>query len=180
MMTRRDVLRSLSAGYAALAVQSTATLAVPAQTSSELLIRRGRVVNVDGIRDIDVRIVGDIIAEIGSGLRPGFGSRVIDAAGRLLLPGGVDPHTHLHPTFVDDLTSGSMAALAGGITTVGTFASAQQTETLRGAIERMTRRVETEAIADVFLHASAWPPSPEVTAAMSTISELGQPSFKVS
>ncbi len=179
MMSRRDALLSLTAGYLGLATRGTASLAALAQAAPELLIRRGRVVNADGIRDADVRIVGETITEIGAGLRPGVDARVIEAAGRLLLPGGVDPHTHLHPSFVDDFTSGSMAALAGGITTVGTFASAQQSESLQGAIERMTGRVQTEAIADVILHASAWPPTPEVIAAMSTIAELGQPSFKV-
>ena len=158
-MTRRDALRSLTAGCVALATRGTGDLGAVAQVaSSELLIRRGRVVNANGVRDADVRMVGETIAEIGVGLRPSAGSRVIEAAGRLVLPGGIDPHTHLHPPFVDDLASGSMAALAGGITTVGTFATAQQNETVPGAIERMAGRVRTEAIADVFLHASAWPP----------------------
>ena len=87
--------------------------------------------------------------EIGTSLHPGPDARVIEAAGQLVLPGGVDPHTHLHPSFVDDFTTGSMAALAGGITTVGTFASTQQNETLLAAIERMHTRVRAESIADV-------------------------------
>jgi dihydropyrimidinase len=178
MMTRRDALRSLTAGCVGLATRGTADL-MAQQVSSELLIRRGRVVNANGVREVDVRVVGETIAEIGAGLRPAVGSRVIEAAGRILLPGGVDPHTHLQPSFIDDLTSGSMAALAGGITTVGTFATTQQGEGLSDAIERMTGRVRTEAIADVFLHAAAWPPTPAVTAAMSTIANLGQPSFKI-
>jgi dihydropyrimidinase len=72
-----------------------------------------------------------------------------------------------------------MAALAGGVTTIGTFATAQQGETLVTAINRMAGRIRTEAIADVFLHASAWPPSPDMAAAMRTIAETGQPSFKI-
>jgi dihydropyrimidinase len=144
-----------------------------------LLIRRGRVVNADGVRDADVRVAGAQIAEIGQGLKPRDGGRIIEAAGRLILPGGIDPHTHLHPNFADDLTSGSMAALAGGITTVGTFANAGQGETLTAAIGRMAARVRSEAIADVILHAGAWPPSPEITAAMTAIADAGQPSFKI-
>ncbi|MGH7471279.1 MAG: hypothetical protein ACRENP_25295, partial [Longimicrobiales bacterium] len=128
-MTRRDALGTLAAAYAGLAARSIVGLAAESQAAPELLIRRGRIVNADGIRDADVRIVGETIAEIGAALRPGADARIIDTAGRLLLLGGVDPHTHLHPSFVDDFTSGSMAALAGGITTVGTFASAQQAET---------------------------------------------------
>ncbi len=145
----------------------------------ELLIRRGRVVNADGERDADVRIVGETIAEVGPNLRPSANTRVIEAAGRFVLPGGIDPHTHLHPSFADDLTSGSMAALAGGITTVGTFANATAKETLPDAVERMAGRVRSEAIADVILHASVWPPSLETAAAMKDLAAIGQPSFKV-
>ena len=150
-----------------------------AQSPTELLIRRGRVVNADGVRDADVRIVGSQIAEIGSGLKPRDGARIIEAAGRLVMPGGIDPHTHLHPGFVDDMTSGSMAALAGGVTTVGTFANAAQNETLTAAIDRMAERVRAEAIADVILHPSAWPPSADTIAAMRAIADAGQPSFKI-
>ena len=176
MASRRHALRSFAAGAVGLAVtRATAGAAQP----PELLIRRGRVVNADGERDADVRIVGETIAEVGNNLRPSANTRIIDAAGRLLLPGGIDPHTHLHPSFADDLTSGSMAALAGGITTVGTFANATAKETIAGAVERMAARVRSEAIADVILHAAAWPPSAETAAAMNTLAAIGQPSFKV-
>src|SRR5262245_52054734 len=172
MPTRREALRLLGMGGVALAAERSAFGAQPS-AAAELLIRRGRVVNADGIRDADIRVVGETIAEVGPGLTPGAGARVIEAAGKLVMPGGIDPHTHLHPSFVDDFTSGSMAALAGGVTTVGTFATAQQGEALADAIERMTGRIRKEAIADVILHASAWPPSPEITASMKTIAELG-------
>ena len=176
MLTRRDVLRSVAAGSVGLATSRlTGAMAQP----SEVLIRRGRVVNADGARDADVRIVGETIAEVGSNLRAAANARIIDAAGKLVLPGGIDPHTHLHPSFVDDMTSGSMAALAGGITTVGTFANATAKETLLEAIERMASRVRAEAIADVILHAAAWPPSAEIASAMTAIAAFGQPSFKI-
>ena len=172
-MKRRDALRVIAAGTAGLVTART-TAAQPA----ELLIRGGRVVNADGVRDADVRVVGSQIAEIGPGLKARDGV-IINAPGRLVLPGGIDPHTHLHPGFVDDMTSGSMAALAGGITTVGTFANATKGETLAAAIDRMAARVATEAIADVILHPSVWPPSAETRAAMTAIADAGQPSFKI-
>jgi len=176
MLTRRDTLRAIAAGSVGLATSRlTAAMAQP----PELLIRRGRVVNADGARDADVRIVGETIAEVGSNLRAAANARIIDAAGKLVLPGGIDPHTHLHPSFVDDMTSGSMAALAGGITTLGTFANATAKETLVEAIERMAARVRAEAITDMILHASAWPPSAEIASAMKAIAAFGQPSFKI-
>jgi dihydropyrimidinase len=171
---RRDAVRLVATGCAALLMPRAY-----AQTPPEILIRRGRVVNADGVRDADVRIVGSQIAEVGAGLKPRDGARIIDAAGRLVMPGGIDPHTHLHPGFVDDMTSGSMAALAGGVTTVGTFANAAPGETLTAAIERMAARVAAEAIADVMLHPAVWPPSMDTIAAMKAIADAGQPSFKI-
>ena len=177
MPTRREALRSVAAGSVGLA---TARLAAAiAQPPPELLIRRGRVVNADGARDADVRIVGETIAEVGSNLRAAANAQIIDAADKLVLPGGIDPHTHLHQSFVDDMTSGSMAALAGGITTVGTFATASAKETLIAAIDRMADRVRKESIADVILHAAAWPPSTEISAALKDIAAAGHPSFKI-
>jgi dihydropyrimidinase len=173
-MRRRDALWVVAAGCTGLLTSRGYS-----QAPSELLIRRGRVVNADGVRDADVRIIGSQIAEIGPGLKPGDGARVIDAMARFVMPGGIDPHTHLHPNFVDDLTSGSMAAIAGGITTVGTFANATQGETLTAAIDRMSARVRSEAICDVILHPAAWPPSPDTIAAMTAIADAGQPSFKI-
>lgn len=177
MATRRHALCSLAAGAFGLAATRLTTAV--AQPPSELFIRRGRVVNADGERDADVRIIGETIAEVGVNLRPSANARIIDANGHFVLPGGIDPHTHLHPSFADDLTSGSMAAIAGGITTVGTFANAVAKFTIADAIDRMTARIRSEAIADVILHAATWPPSAETAAAMKTLAAIGQPSFKV-
>lgn len=146
--------------------------------AGEILIRGGRVVNADGIMDADVRIVDSTIAEVGRRLTPGGGARVIEARGLLVMPGGIDPHTHLHPTFVDDMTSGSMAALAGGITTVGTFSTPQRGEAPLAALDRMEATVKREAIADVILHSAIWPPSEELIALLPQLVERGQPSIK--
>src|SRR5687767_380775 len=142
----------VAAGSVGLATSRLAS--AMAQPPGEVLIRRGRIVNADGAGVADVRIVGETIAEVGANLRPAANARIIDASGKLVMPGGIDPHTHLHPSFVDDFTSGSMAALAGGITTVGTFANATAKETLVEAIERMAARVRNESIADEIGRAS--------------------------
>jgi dihydropyrimidinase len=175
LQTRRDLIRAgIAAGAAILAPR----LATAGEQEHEVLIRGGRVVNADGVTTADVRIVGQQIAEVGRALRPGAGAQVIDAAGKLVMPGGIDPHTHLHPAFADDLTTGSQAALAGGITTVGTFANPARGETPLDAIARMEATVGREAIADVILHASVWPPTPELIAALPDLAAKGQPSIK--
>lgn len=178
-VTRREALRGIAAGCVGVAVQGAYAGTQTRLHAGEVVIRGGRIVNADGTRQADLRIVGETIAEIGPRLRAAADARVIDASGRLVMPGGVDPHTHLHPAFVDDLTSGSMAALAGGVTTVGTFAGVRQGETVLDALDRMSALVRSEAIADVFLHANVWPPTAELRAALPALVERGQPSFKV-
>jgi len=116
---------------------------------------------------------------VGSALEPTAESSVIDASGHLLLPGAIDPHTHLNPPFVDDFTSGSRAALAGGITTVGTFAYPAGGETPLDALETFAARIASQAIADVILHPIAWPPTREVIDLIPELAEAGHPSFKI-
>jgi dihydropyrimidinase len=147
----------------------------------DVVIRNAQqVVTPHGVGQWDIGISGERIVTLAPrGTLPTGDARIVDAAGMIVAPGGIDPHTHLHPGFVDDMTSGSMAALAGGVTTVGTFANATQNETLTAAIDRMAARVKAEAIADVILHPSMWPPSPDTIAAMRAIADAGQPSFKV-
>jgi dihydropyrimidinase len=178
-MTRREALRSIAFGLSAGVDPGVLTRPARRVAVPEILIRGGRVVNADGVVDADVRIVGETITEVRARLAPGLGARIIEAARRLVLPGGIDPHTHLHPAFADDLTSGSMAALAGGITTVGTFAAARQGESVLDALDRLTARVRTEGMADVFLHALTWPPGPELRAALPALATRGQPSIKL-
>jgi len=193
-LTRREAVRRLVGGCAGAAFGSAAwaergaaallpgsahrTAAHPTQ-EPELLIRGGRVVNADAVRTADVRIVGQTIAEVGPDLQPGPTARVVDATGKLLMPGGIDPHTHLSPPFVDDFTSGSAAALAGGITTIGTFAFPRDEENALQAMDRYEARVSQEAMADVILHAFTWPPTPEFEALLPRLAERGQPSLKI-
>src|ERR1044072_8263264 len=91
----------------------------------DLVIRGGTIVNAGEGTQADIGIAGGTIVQIGE--VPG-GEREIDATGLLVLPGGIDAHVHLSqpddpndhgPRWVDDFVSGSAAALAGGITTLG-------------------------------------------------------------
>lgn len=183
LMSRRDAIRTVAA--AALGVTAAPAQAMgssgrrPARQEPELLIRGGRVVNADGSRNADVRILGERVAEMGTGLAPGRDARVVEAADRLVMPGGIDPHAHLQGSFVDDLTTGTSAAVAGGITTVGTFAYGQDGENVVQAMDRWLAEVPRAAVCDVFFHASSWPPTPELAALMPDLAARGQPSHKI-
>jgi dihydropyrimidinase len=85
------------------------------------LIRGGTVVTAEGEFRADVLCVGETIAAVGPGLEAPAGARVIDAGGAYVMPGGIDPHTHMELPFMgtvasEDFFSGTSAAAAGGTT----------------------------------------------------------------
>ena len=104
--------------------------------------------------------------------------RRIDASGLLVLPGGVDPHVHLGGNWVDDYHTGSMAAIAGGITTISNFRSAGPGANLTALIEREANLIENQAIADVILHTIIRDPATQ-TSQLEALAASGQPSIKI-
>ena len=151
--------------------------AVAAQQPTELIIRNGVIVNADRRTEGDLRIRDGTIAEIGRNLVAGPGAREIDATGLLVLPGGIDPHTHLGGN--DDYTSGSAAALAGGVTTISNQVPARPGEDLTAVVERAAELVRAQAIADIFIHPIILDPEAESREGMQALVDQGQPSVKV-
>lgn len=86
-------------------------------------IKNGKVVTEKGIVDKAIRIDGEVIREIGE-FSAAPGDQVIDAQGAFVLPGGIDPHTHMElqqsPLYrsADDFYTGTVAAALGGTTTI--------------------------------------------------------------
>ncbi|KAJ8973818.1 hypothetical protein NQ317_002381, partial [Molorchus minor] len=92
-------------------------------SQNRLHIKNGKVVNEDDITEEDVYIEDGVIKQVGKNLTIPGGTRVIDARGRYVLPGGIDPHTHFEFEFmgtksVDDFYQGTKAAIAGGTTMI--------------------------------------------------------------
>lgn len=83
------------------------------------IIKGGTIVTASDIFKADVKIDAEIITGVAAEIEPGSEDKVIEAAGQLLFPGGIDPHVHFGvPGYADDFASGTKAAAAGGITTV--------------------------------------------------------------
>ena len=100
------------------------------------VIKGGTIVTADLTYQADVKIEHGVITEIGKNLR---GDEVLDATGCYVMPGGIDPHTHLEMPFMgtyssDDFESGTRAALAGGTTMVVDFALPGQGQGLHDAL----------------------------------------------
>jgi dihydropyrimidinase len=159
-----------------------AFIAAPgAQPAAELIIRNGVIVNATGRTEGDLRIRNGTIAEIGRNLTNGAGAREIDAKGMLVLPGGIDPHVHLTPTptpttgkGADDYSSGSRAALAGGVTTISNFISrGANDEDLQAMLTQAADVVKKQAIADVILHVIANDPKQWSPADVKTLFDRG-------
>src|SRR5262249_41249801 len=132
----------------------------PAAQTAELIVRNGLIVTVDGRWEADLRIRNGTVAEIGRNLAAGAGAREIDARGMLVLPGGVDPHSHLTAEpppmppgrAVEDYVSGSRAALAGGVTTLTNFVSRAADDDVGTFLDKNVALVEKYGIADFLIH----------------------------
>ncbi|MDN5925520.1 MAG: dihydropyrimidinase [Hyphomicrobiales bacterium] len=121
-----------------------------------VLIRGGTIVNEDGSSRADIRVRGGIIGEVASYIAPAAGERIIDAGGCLVMPGGIDPHTHLDYPFMatrtaDDFFSGTSAALAGGTTAILDFIFPENGQPLRDACVEWHRRARP-SVADYGFH----------------------------
>jgi dihydropyrimidinase len=117
------------------------------------VIKGGTVVTADLSYVADVRVDGGVITEIGQNLS---GAEVLDASGCYVMPGGIDPHTHLEMPFMgtyssDDFESGTRAALAGGTTMVVDFALPNPGESMLEALKRWDNK-STRANCDYSFH----------------------------
>lgn len=117
------------------------------------VIKGGTVVTADLTYKADVLVEGGRIAAIGPGLK---GDEVLDATGCYVMPGGIDPHTHLEMPFMgtyssDDFESGTRAGLSGGTTMVVDFALPNQGESLLDALKRWDNK-STRANCDYSFH----------------------------
>ncbi len=123
---------------------------------SSVLIRGGTVVNADRQFRADVLCVDGKIAAVGDDPQAPGGAQVVDAGGQYVMPGGIDPHTHMQLPFmgtvaVDDFFTGTAAGLAGGTTSIIDFVIPNPQQPLLEAF-RMWREWAEKSAADYGFH----------------------------
>eukprot|EP00921_Rhytidocystis_pertsovi_P019087 GHVQ01030251.1.p1 GENE.GHVQ01030251.1~~GHVQ01030251.1.p1 ORF type:complete len:671 (-),score=134.14 GHVQ01030251.1:85-2097(-) len=165
---------------------------------SSLLIYGGVVVNEDGWCGGDVLVVGGVIKLVceagvmqGGGVAGGKGGggivelvgRVVDARGKMVMPGGIDPHTHLDMPFMgtvscDDFDSGHRAGLAGGTTMHIDFVLPHEGSMIKG-YDMWKKKAETKSHMDYAFHSAVTGWNKQIEQEMSVlVQQYGINSFK--
>ena len=148
-----------------------------------ILIRGGTVVTADETRRADVLCVEGRIAAVGDKLEAPGGARVIDAGGQLVMPGGIDPHTHMELPFMgtvasESFYSGTAAAMAGGTTMIIDFVIPNPGTSLLSAYDQW-RAWAKKSASDYSFHVAVTWWSDEVRDEMAVLTkERGVNSFK--
>ena len=125
---------------------------------NQLLITYARLVNEGETRDADVLIRGDRIEQIGAGISIGDNVDVLDARGKMLLPGMIDDQVHFREpglTNKGDLATESAAAVAGGITSFMDMPNVNPQTTTREALADKYRIAEGRCRANYGFHFGA-------------------------
>jgi dihydropyrimidinase len=148
-----------------------------------VLLSGGMVTTAAQSRLAAVRLSGGCIVEIGD-LAPRPGEEVVDCNGCLVLPGGIETHTHLDleamgMVTADDFATGTRSALAGGTTTVLDFATQFRGESLTEGLRRWHRKARGQAVTDYGFHLAMTQWRPEFADEMAEIVEAGVTSFKM-
>lgn len=149
----------------------------------DLVIKGGRVATTEGVATMDVAVQDGTIAALGRGLQA---RASIDAADRLVLPGGVDAHCHIQQLSggglmnADTFETATRSAAFGGTTTVISFAAQHRGDRLRDVVENYARLAAAGAVTDYAFHLWISDPTPEALEQdLPQLIEAGHRSIKI-
>ena len=150
----------------------------------DTMIRNGTVVTATDSYLGDVAVLDGKIAAIGKDLPVENVRQVLDASGKLVLPGGIDVHTHLDMPFggttsADDFETGTRAAAFGGTTTLIDFAIQYKGQPLRQAFDTWMSKASSKAVCDYAFHCIVTDVSGGQLSEMNDLVHEGVTSFKL-
>ncbi len=150
----------------------------------DLVIRNARIVNAENALEGDIAVKGGTIAAVGK--VAGDGTREIDAAGKFVLPGGVDSHVHVEQRSgmgimcADDFYSGTVSAAFGGTTTIIPFAAQHRGMSLRKVVQDYHAAATPKAVIDYAFHLIVSDPTEQVLGQeLPALIRDGYTSFKI-
>jgi dihydropyrimidinase len=149
-----------------------------------LLIKNGEIITADARYKADIYCESDTISVIGRDLAPPLGSEVIDAAGKYIFPGFIDPHVHIYLPFMgtfskDTYETGSQAALVGGTTTLIEMCCPARKDDALEAFELWMSQAVGKSACDFTFHMGVTKFVEETDAQLREIVKRGISSFKV-
>lgn len=149
-----------------------------------LLIRNGLIVTADSRYRADVYAEDETITRIGTGLDAPPGTEVVDASGKLVFPGFIDPHVHIYLPFMstfakDTHETGSMAALVGGTTTYIEMCCPNRNDDALEGYQLWKSKAEGSSACDYSFHMSVTRYCAETEGQLREIVADGISSFKV-
>lgn len=149
-----------------------------------LLIKNGEIVTAASRYVADILCEGDTITEIRSNIPPRPGDEVIDATGKYVFPGFIDPHTHIYLPFMgtfskDDYTTGTQAAVAGGTTTIFDMCCPSRSQRTKDGYRTWREQAEGKACCDYTFHMGVTRFDESTEAELRDIVSDGVKSFKI-
>ncbi len=150
----------------------------------DTIIKNGSVVTATDTYTADVAITNGKINAIGADLPTQNASKILDASGKLVMPGGIDVHTHLDMPFggttsADDFETGTRAAAFGGTTTLIDFAIQYKGQPLRQAFDTWMNKAASKATCDYAFHCIVTDVSGGQLSEMNDLVHEGVTSFKL-
>jgi dihydropyrimidinase len=149
-----------------------------------LLIRNGTVVTADGRQRADVYCEGETITRVGIGLEAPAGAEVVDAAGKYVMPGFIDPHVHITLPFMgtlakDTYETGSRAALVGGTTSLIEMCCPSRGDGALSSFEHWLAQAEGKSACDFTFHMGVTRFDDKAESELREIVRRGISSFKI-
>lgn len=150
----------------------------------DLIIKDGNIVTASDTYTADIGVLDGTINTIAKNLEPGASTKVIEAKGKYVFPGGIDVHVHLQLPFsgtvsADDFENGTKAAACGGVTTVLDFAIQQKGHSIMDAITARRAEADPKVCIDYGLHAAITDWNPTTQAEIKQVIDYGIPTFKM-
>lgn len=149
----------------------------------DMIVKGGNVVTASDTFEADIGIKDGKILEMGLELGTDA-EEIVDASGKYVFPGGIDPHTHMNMPFggtfsSDDFKTGTIAAACGGTTTIVDFSIQAKGKSLKQTINTWREKADGKAVIDYGIHIALTELNDEVMNEIPKVIKQGYQSFKL-